>query len=221
METAKHFDTLAKEPTLPVPHGDSWYREEHKPITRRAATRWFPDEAVDSFTAAERPNVMPQPWHTKPLAFSVHTYLGGPLVDSDIFSPLKDFSPIIASLPAARPPLAERVIAASKDLIRLDLRTAPLEHQVFQVNLNYALGPYVVVDGEWCTWRADKVLGVVVKREPWSLLGTGDTLDDALADFRREAAELANLMQHDRLDELTDEARRMHDFVLRYLPVDG
>ena len=157
----------------------------------------------------------------EPLVFSMHTHLRSPDIDSKIISPLQDFPPFLASLPAPRLPLAERLIAASKNLIRRDLRTALLEHQVFQVNLNYALGPYVVVDGEWCTWREDDVLGVVVKREPWSLLGTGDTLDDALADFRREAAELANVMQHDSLDELTDEARRMHDFVLRYLPDDG
>ena len=153
-------------------------------------------------------------------ACAVHTYPEVLGVSSGLLTAIKDISEDLASFPAPLP-LVERIIAASKDLIRLDLRTAPLVHQVFQVNLNCALGPYVVVDGEWCTWREDEVLGVVVKREPWSLLGTGDTLDDALADFRREAAELANLMQHDSLDELTDEARRMHDFVLRYLPDDG
>lgn len=124
-------------------------------------------------------------------------------------------------LPVPSAPLAERIIEASKDLIGLDLRTAPIDHQVLQVNLQYALGPYVVVDGEWCTWREDEILGVVVKREPWSLLGTGETLPDAISDFRKEATELATVMQHDSLAELTEEARRMQDFVVRYLPKDG
>ena len=107
------------------------------------------------------------------------------------------------------------------ELVGHDLDDRPIKEQVFQVNLQYALGEYVIVDGEWCTWREDHVLGIVVKREPWSLMGVGRTLRDAIENFRAEAASHAVGMQHDRFDEVTDEAWRMRDFVMRYLPEDG
>ena len=108
-------------------------------------------------------------------------------------------------------------------MVSRDLSSEPVYHQVIQENLGYMLlsPTHVIVDGEWCAWREDETLGVVVKREPWSLLGTGETVKDAIADFRREAADIAAVMQHDSLGELTDEARRMQDLVLRYLPDDG
>lgn len=125
--------------------------------------------------------------------------------------------------PELSPPiqLADRIIAAANRLAELDLSEAPIEHQVLQVNLRYALGPYVIVDGEWCSWRQDDDLGVLVQREPWSLLGTGETVADAIDDFRREAEDLAVVMQHDVTADLSEEARRMRHSVMRYLPEDG
>lgn len=118
-------------------------------------------------------------------------------------------------------PLSTQVMKSAYELVGHDLGDRPIGEQVFQVNLQYALGEYVIVDGEWCTWREDNVLGVVVKREPWSLMGAGRTLHDAIDNFRAEAASHAVGMQHDRFDEVTEEAWRMRDFVMRYLPEDG
>ncbi|WP_419164381.1 hypothetical protein [Candidatus Palauibacter sp.] len=132
----------------------------------------------------------------------------------------KDGHAILTSPTLNEVDFTEHVIASCRSLLDLDLSSAPLRHQVFKENLQYALGRYVIVDGEWCVWREDDVLGIVVKREPWSLLGTGETLDAAVADFRREAAALATVMRHDDLEDLTEEARRMQDFVLRYLRKD-
>lgn len=113
---------------------------------------------------------------------------------------------------------AGRLIGHAEQLLGVDLSGAPVEYQVFQENLRYVLGAYVIADGEWCSWREDEDLGVVVKREPWSLLGTGETLQAALADYREEAKSLAHLMEHDDPAELTDEARRMRDTLTkRYL----
>lgn len=125
--------------------------------------------------------------------------------------------------PEISPPiqLADRIITVAKHLAELDLSEAPIEHQVLQVNLQYALGPYVIVDGEWCSWREDDDLGVLVQREPWSLLGTGETVADAIDDFRREAEDLAVVMQHDVTADLSEEARRMRHSIMRYLPEDG
>lgn len=113
------------------------------------------------------------------------------------------------------------VVEIVRGLRNIDDTDVPVETQVLRVNLPYALGPYVIVDGEWCAWREDDDLGVVVKREPWSLLGTGHNLDSAISDFRHEAAELALSMQADAPDELTYEARKMRDSVMRYLPDNG
>lgn len=113
------------------------------------------------------------------------------------------------------------VVEIVRGLTHMDVGEVPVETQVLRVNLPYALGPYVIVDGEWCAWREDEDLGVVVKREPWSLLGTGHNLDSAISDFRHEAAELALSMQADAPGELTYEARKMRDSVMRYLPDNG
>ncbi len=77
---------------------------------------------------------------------------------------------------------------------------------------------HVIVDGEWCAWREDKDRGIVIKREPWSLLGTGRTLNEAIDDFRREAGVFATIMRDDEFEKVTEEAWRMRDFVMRYLP---
>ncbi len=127
-----------------------------------------------------------------------------------------------ADIPVSPSSFVDRVISAAKKLIALDLGKASPDHQVFQENLRYALGPYVIVDGEWCRWQEDETLGIVVKREPWSLLGTGETLKEAIADYRQEAQDLACAMQHDNSADLTDEARRMQDAIVsRYLPTDA
>ncbi|WP_419936970.1 hypothetical protein [Candidatus Palauibacter sp.] len=118
------------------------------------------------------------------------------------------------------PIIAKHAMQASMALLDLDLQSMSLKYQIFRVNLRYALGPYVIIDGEWCVWYKDSILGVVVKREPWSLMGAGNTLETAIEDFRREATEIAEIMRHESTDELTEEARRMRDFVLRYLPKD-
>lgn len=215
MTTRRHLEAVAKENTVPVRHPFEGYTEERKPVAATSSWRDFSEEPEVSFLAADAV-----------VGFSDYpvdslTYRWPRSVHTEIVSVTKDNREYLATPRDLRPSFAARIIGATKELLHLDLRTAPLKHQVFQVNLNYALGPYVVVDGEWCTWREDEVLGVVVKREPWSLLGTGNTLDDAIVDFRREASKLAAVMQHDSLDDLTREARRMQDFVLRYLPEDG
>ena len=117
--------------------------------------------------------------------------------------------------------LAERLVATVKRLIDSDLSSAPTEYQVIQTNLRYALDRFVIVDGEWCSWEEDEDLGVVVQRDPWSLLGTGETLQDAIDDFKKEAAEDALAMQHDKFEDLTEEAWRMRDCVMKYFPTDG
>ena len=140
---------------------------------------------------------------------------------SVVISSARLTSRFYAKPPVLPIPLADRIIAAAKHLIGLDLSGAPIEHQVLRENLRYALGPYVIVDGEWCTWREDEVLGVVVKREPWSLLGVGRNLGEAIEEFRDEAEDFAVSMQQDRAEDLSAEARRMQDSVMRYLPEDG
>ena len=215
MTTRRHLEAVGKEDAVPVLYPFRGYTEERKPVTATPSWWFFPEEPQVSFSGP------PSAARSSDYSVDTLTYRRPPSVYLEIVSAIKDNRAYLATPRDPRPSLADRIIEASKELRRLDLRTAPLQHQVFQVNLHYALGPYVVVDGEWCTWREDEVLGVVVKREPWSLLGTGNTLDDAIVDFRREASELAAVMQHDSLDDLTQEARRMQDFVLRYLPEDG
>ena len=213
--TRRPLEAVGKEDTVSVPHPFEGYTEERKPVAATPSWRFFSEEPEVSFSGpAAVPSFSNYPVDTL-------TDRRAPSVYSEIVSVIKDNRAYLATPRDPRPSLAARIIGASKELLHLDLRTAPLKHQVFQINLHYALGPYVVVDGEWCTWREDDVLGLVVKREPWSLLGTGNTLDDAIVDFRREASKLAAVMQHDSLDDLTQEARRMQDFVLRYLPEDG
>ena len=215
MTTRRHLEAVGKENTIPVLHPLEGYTEERKLVAPTPFRRFFSEEPEVSLSGP-----------AAAASFSVYpvdrlTCRRPPGVYTEIVNVTKDHWAYLATPRDQRPSFADRIIGATKELLHLDLRTAPLKHQVFQVNLNYALGPYVVVDGEWCTWREDEVLGVVVKREPWSLLGTGNTLDDAIVDFRREASKLAAVMQHDSLDDLTQEARRMQDFVLRYLPEDG
>lgn len=106
-----------------------------------------------------------------------------------------------------------------RDLMDCDLTQAPLRHQVIQENLRYALVPRVIIDGEWCHYWEDDELGVVVKREPWSLIGAGDNLQEAITDYRQEAKEAAIAMQGDLFEDLTEEAYRMKDtLVQKYLP---
>lgn len=215
MTTRKHIEAVGKEDTVPVPYPFGGYIEEGKSVVDTPSWRSFAEEPEVSILG------LPSSARFSNYPVDTLTYRRPTSVYSEITSAIKDYRPYLAPPRNPGPSLADRIIAASKELVCRDLRTAPLQHQVFQVNLHYALGPYVVVDGEWCIWREDEDRNVVVKREPWSLLGTGDTLDAAIADFRREAAELATVMRHDSLDDLTDEARRMQDFVVRYLPKDG
>ena len=106
-----------------------------------------------------------------------------------------------------------------RDLLGCDFTRAPLRYQVIQENLRYALVPRVIIDGEWCHYWEDDELGIVVKREPWSLLGAGNDLQEAIADYRQEAKEAAIAMQGDLFDDLTEEAYRMKDtLVQKYLP---
>ncbi|MCY4574894.1 MAG: hypothetical protein OXF01_19140 [Gemmatimonadetes bacterium] len=118
-------------------------------------------------------------------------------------------------------PLVDRIVLDAETLFGRDLRSAPVGHQVLQVNLQYALGPYVIVDGEWCSWWEDEDLGVVIQRKPWSLLGTGKTLRDAIDNFRENAARHAVGMQHEKFGEMTEDAWEMRGFVVRYLPHNG
>ena len=133
-----------------------------------------------------------------------------------------DFQLRTSYTPSSPPlPLADRIIVDAERLIAHDLSSAPVAHQVLQVNLQYALGPYVVVDGEWCSWWEDEDLGVVVQRKPWSLLGYGRTLRDAINNFRDNAARHAVGMQHEKFDDVTEDAWEMRGFVIRYLSQDA
>ena len=121
----------------------------------------------------------------------------------------------------ALPLAASRFLEDAGRLIDCDLSSAPIAHQVLQANLRYALVSYVVVDGEWCSWWEDEDLGVVVHRKPWSLLGYGSTLRDAINNFRENAARHAVGMQHDRFEDVTEDAWEMRGFVIRYLSDDA
>ncbi len=208
--TSRHLPARYSDPILPQVHGWGITAYFSDPV-HRPKTYWAHSDRSPNLIAVD---------HLGHTAISTHKSFGHDDISGRVY---KEYQVVADSMASRSPILAESITNNIREFVERNLNFASVGHQVLQENLRYMLfsSSYVIVDGEWCTWREDETLGVVIKREPWSLLGTGPTVKDAIFDFRREAAEIATVMQHDGLDELTDEARRMRDFVLRYLPENG